>query len=198
MIHGDWETTTTILERMRCDGSGPAWDQFLRRFRAPVVRFARGMGLDPADAEDAAQETLIAFSVGLQSGKYDRRGGRLRSWLFGIALRQVSNARRRIAVRGNRLEQSVTTGFWGSVPDPRTAREQWNQVWEHSVVQHCLKCIRQECSPSAVKCFEMVVLHGVSPADAAEQLGTTVRAVYNAKHRVLKRMRELRASFEEA
>jgi DNA-directed RNA polymerase specialized sigma24 family protein len=35
-----------------------------------------------------------------------------------------------------------------------------------------------------------------SADDAAKQLGITIKSVYNAKHRILKRIRELRADFD--
>jgi DNA-directed RNA polymerase specialized sigma24 family protein len=47
-----------------------------------------------------------------------------------------------------------------------------------------------------VRAFELVVRDDRTPRQAAHQTGLTVRAVYNAKHRILKRIRELRTMLE--
>ena len=58
-----WLTTATVLQKLRDFENRDAWDSFADRFRRPVISFARGMGLKPADAEDVAQETLLAFAT---------------------------------------------------------------------------------------------------------------------------------------
>ena len=91
---GDWVTTSVLLSELRDFGNQAAWDRLADRFREPVVAFARKMGLTPSQAEDAAQETLLAFAEAFRDGKYDPAKGRLNRWLFGIAFRQVLNAKR--------------------------------------------------------------------------------------------------------
>lgn len=53
--------------------------------------------MTPEDADDLCQETFLAFHDGLR--RY-RHGGRLRSWLYGIALKKARSYRRREALRG--------------------------------------------------------------------------------------------------
>jgi len=66
-----WLTTATVLQKLHDFGNREAWDSFTERFRRPVVSFARGMGLKQADAEDVAQETLLAFAEAFRRGQYD-------------------------------------------------------------------------------------------------------------------------------
>lgn len=54
-------TTATVLDRLRDVNDQSAWGSFVERFRAPIIGFSRRMGRSPADAEDVAQETLLAF-----------------------------------------------------------------------------------------------------------------------------------------
>ena len=42
----------------------------------------------------------------------------------------------------------------------------------------------------------MVVRDDRSPDEAAAALGLSIKSVYNAKHRILKRIRQLRAEYE--
>ena len=94
----EWVTTSVLLDQLRAGADG-AWGAFLERFRKPVIAFALKVGLPAQAADDAAQETMLAFLEGLRSGSYDRKKGRLSSWLFGIAsmkARQAFDARARI------------------------------------------------------------------------------------------------------
>ncbi len=56
-----WKTTTQILEELQQPGSDLVWDQFCDHFQPIVVGFGRKLGLSAADAQDAAQETMISF-----------------------------------------------------------------------------------------------------------------------------------------
>ena len=54
-------TTTAMLEGLRDPGNETVWRDFDERYRPVLIGFAQRLGLTAADAEDAAQETLLAF-----------------------------------------------------------------------------------------------------------------------------------------
>lgn len=186
-----WQTTATVLERLRDYGNRDAWGDFADRFRRPVVSFARGMGLSAADAEDVAQETLLAFAEAFRKGHYDPAKGRLSRFLFGIAYRQALHARRRKPAQ-------VESAVWAELPDEQTASGVWDTEWERAALDRCLAQARGEFEPTSFRAFELVVRESRTPTEAAETLGVPVKAIYNAKHRILKRIRELRAELEPA
>jgi len=192
----EWLTTSTILERLRHSENGPTWDDLFRRFRPSVLRFARRMGLPRQEAEDVAQETLMAFSLAYRNGRYVPAKGRLSRWLFGFAWKQIQHARwHRMAAR-RRFVHVDSTGFWRELPSRQSAGESWDDEWELTLLRSCQDRVLQEVSAETYRAFELVVYGGQSPSEAATELGTSVKAVYNAKHRVLKRIRELRAAYE--
>lgn len=192
-----WLTTATVLQKLRDFDNREAWDSFAVRFRQPVVSFARGMGVKPADAEDVAQETLLAFAEAYRGGKYDPTKGRLSRFLFGIAYRQALRARRQMGETAAPVAVAETgTGFWSQIADEQAASGIWDTEWERSVLDRCLAQARLEFEPQTYRAFEMVVREELSPDDAAAKLGIGLKSVYNAKHRVLKRIRELRAQYE--
>lgn len=194
----EWLTTTTVLANLRDYENRAAWERFAARFRRPIVTFARSLGLTDVDAEDVAQETLIAFAEAYRDGQYDRTKGRLSQWLFGIAYRQTLNERRGGARRAARVAApSDNTDFWAGVPDETAASQSWDREWEQALLEECIKQVRHEVEPVTLRAFELVVQHQRPPADAATELGVPIKLVYNAKHRVLKRIRELRAELED-
>lgn len=184
-----WQTTATVLERLRDYGNREAWGDFADRFRRPIVSFARGMGLSGADAEDAAQETLLAFAEAYRKGTYDPAKGRLSRFLFGIAYRQALHARRR---RHAQVESAV----WAELPDEQTASGVWDSEWERILLDRCLEQVRSEFEPQTFRAFELTVREDRPPGEAAEVLGVPLKTVYNAKHRILKRIRELRSEYD--
>jgi RNA polymerase sigma-70 factor (ECF subfamily) len=192
-----WLTTASVLQNLRDFQNRDAWDTFAERFRQPVVSFARSLGLAAADAEDVAQETLIAFAEAYRRGQYDPAKGRLSRFLFGIAYRQALRGRRVSGGAGAAGKvNNPGTDFWSQVPDEQAASGIWDTEWEQALLERCLSQARQEFEPQTFRAFELVVRDERSPDEAAAELGLSVKSVYNAKHRILKRIRELRAEYD--
>ena len=187
----EWSTSTRILERLRASATGSTWDWFLGWFRTAVVSMARSMGLRAPDAEDVAQETLMAFTKGFRGGQYHRSRGRLSKWLFGIAMRQVRNARRRVARREVLIPARDSASFWSVLPDKTSGGALQEGEGPQAVLESCLARVRSEVQSTTFQAFRMIVYDERTPVETSVALGITVKAVYNAKHRVLRRVREL-------
>lgn len=85
-------------------GSKPAFAELFERYRDAVYRFFRRRLLDPARAEELAQETFLAVLRGL--ARYEPRAP-VRAYLYGIAFNQL-NAERRKRARANNFDQAST------------------------------------------------------------------------------------------
>jgi len=193
----EWQTTSTILEDLCDHENATAWDHFVDRFRDPIRRFALSLGLPEQECDDIVQETLLAFADAYRNGRYERERGRLSSWLFGMTYHQVlrrrqSMARGPVHVAGSESEAD----FWARLPDESTAADQWERAWQQALLQQCLVCARSEFAPQTMEAFELSVRDGKTAEEVAGALGIPVKAVYNAKHRVLKRIRELAEAIE--
>jgi RNA polymerase sigma-70 factor (ECF subfamily) len=198
----EWVTTTTILEKLRDHADRGAWERLVERFRRPIASFVREMGVAPADCEDVTQSTLLAFAEGIRDGKYDRARGRLSRWLFGIAyrqaMRQLRGSARDPARPSPEEERGAAAAERLPAPEETAAAETWDRLWEEHVVETSIARARAEFSGEIFRAFELTVLEEKPAAEAAAALGVPVKAVYNAKHRVLKRVREIAAAMEDA
>lgn len=77
------------LLAIRCQlGERPAFDELIARWHRPLWRYARNLAGNDAAADDAAQEIWLRVLRGIARL---RDGAKLRSWLFGIAHRVLTD-----------------------------------------------------------------------------------------------------------
>lgn len=106
--------TDGVLVRRTLDGDARAFTELVDRHAAGCLRFATRMLGDPADAEDAAQETFLRAFKALES--YDERLP-FRTWLFSIlinrcrtSMTQRMRRERRVVFDSDALERSTVEG----------------------------------------------------------------------------------------
>ena len=191
----DWVTTTQVLEDLRQRGDSAAWERLDGHFHAMVVRFARHAGLSAADAEDAAQETMLAFVKAFREGKYAREKGRLRDWLFGVAKRVTFSMRNRLP-KERLIGEKTGTSFWDRLEDDGSIERSWDDEWRKVVLNICLEQARREMDRGVFRAFELYALEEKPVVEVADELRMSRNAVYIAKSRVLARLRELEKEFE--
>jgi RNA polymerase sigma factor (sigma-70 family) len=193
----EWATTTRILDGLKTSQDAAVWQKFCDHFHPVIVIFAKHLGLSAADAEDAAQETTLAFLKAYRGGKYDRQKGRLGDWLFGIARNVILDFRKRLPRERLVADDSAGTSYWNLVEDPNTAKVSWDTHWRRMVLAACLEQVRKELDPAVFEAFRLYALEDKPVKEVAVQLTMSHNAVYIAKSRVLSRLRQLEREFEE-
>src|SRR3989454_302305 len=102
--HGD----ETALVARALAGDRAAFGVLVERYAAPARRVARAVLADPDDADDAAQDALLAALVKLQ--QYDPRRP-FGPWLMRIVANAATDRRRRRSVRrAEPLDPNATAG----------------------------------------------------------------------------------------
>ena len=193
----DTVTSLTLLEGLRNPQDQAAWRRFAERYQPMVLSFAHKLGLSDSDAQDAAQETMLAFVTAYRRQEYDQGKGRLRSWLFGIAHRKVSDIHRRGRKERVLADRSDATGFMEAIEAPDVAERVWEQAWQRAVLQACLAEVGKQVDHDTLESFRLYVLEEWPAEKVAEHLGISRNAVYINKNRVLNRLRELQGWMEE-
>ena len=186
-------TTTALLEELLDPANDEVWHDFDRRYRPILVAFARRLGLPAEDAADAAQDTLVKFVRSYREGKYDRDRARLRSWIIGIARHCVYDIHQRRATDPKRGLSAIS-----ELPDESTLNAMWDQECEHEILRQGISELRQQTKTEegTIRAFEMLAFDGRKPAEIAEALSISLNDVYLAKHRCLKRLREILTQLE--
>ena len=190
----EWITTSTLLERLHQFEDRDAWSQLFESFHEPIVGMGRRMGLTANDAQDAAQESVLSFARAYREGRFDRSRGRLKDWLFGIARNQVLKTHRRVYNGEVVLTEERSTLV--EVAEDELA-EQWEEEWRWAIYRRALRHVESEVSRETIRIFRMLVTEELSVDEICQRLRVTRTTVYNAKHRVAKRVAVLIQEFQD-
>jgi len=193
----EWVTTTQVLEDLKTpDNDELAWQGFCEHFQPVVVNFARKLGLSATDAEDAAQEAIVAFLKAFRDGKYEREKGRLSNWLFGVAKRVILNFRAGQPLERLIADKTTATSFWDLIQDDQNVQHSWETEWKRMVLTKCLEQAGRELDQKVFEAFKLYALSEMPVDKVAQQLSMSKNAVYIAKSRVLSKLRQLKQQFE--
>lgn len=191
----DTTTNTALLLGLRDPADDRIWSEFCSRYQPVLISFGRRLGLKEHDAQDAAQDALLAFADAYRRGRYERDRGRLRTWLLAIARNKIRDIQRRRqeAVIG---EGDATTDAFGKLPDDHSISEAWEDEWRKAIIGACLKAASARFQPSTVKAFKLFALEGWPAQKVASELGISRNAVFMAKAHVLSHVRKLQEEME--
>ena len=86
------DTRASLLFRVRDPADQVAWEDFVEIYRPVILRLARQKGMQAADADDVAQQVLVAVAKAVQKREHDRKRARFRTWLHRVAHNAILNA----------------------------------------------------------------------------------------------------------
>jgi RNA polymerase sigma-70 factor (ECF subfamily) len=156
-----------------------------------VYVWCRGAGVSEADAADVSQEVFAAVARHIADFRRERPGDSFRGWLWTITRNKVRDHWRRQADRVKAAGGTTAQQVMNQVPEDGLPDTEARAEGEASdLYRRALELIRSEFEERTWRAFLMVTMEGRLPADAASVLGTTPGAVYIAKSRVLKRLRD--------
>lgn len=184
------ETSDSLLIRVRDANDRAAWDRFVAIYRPMTYRIARRNGLQDSDAEDVAQKVMMLVAKAIPEWERDPQRGGFRNWLNRVAVNalvsMLRSGRGYIVIGGSDfLEQSH------SVEAPSEEIQQIiNQEHHRSQLRWAAEQIRDEFQQQSWDAFWMTTLGGESVEEAAEKLSTSTGAVYAARSRIMRRLRQ--------
>ena len=186
-------THGSLLERLRHGSDPVAWDDFFHRYWPFVFSIARQCGCTQHTSEEIVQEVMLAVFEKKAFFCHDPARGRFRDWLGGVVRNKVM-ARRRAPAERCRVRGAGALPERAACNDAPEAR--WATAFDQAMLAFLLDIVRSETSPRAYQAFEAVAIGGCSGAEAARLTGMTRNAVYQARKKILRRLRELGAKYD--
>ncbi len=180
-------THASLLIRLREGHDSVAWGEFHRRYSELLIAFAKRRGLQAADAEDVAQETLHAIARGIPEFAYDPGRGRFRNYLKTVAIRAIWRRMRDNAAAPQPLDDGNPT----ALDSDAAVENEWEAEWRQHHLRLAMTRVRQEFNRTDLEAFEAVAGTGREAASVAAELGLSVDQVYKAKSRIIQRLKAL-------
>jgi RNA polymerase sigma-70 factor (ECF subfamily) len=184
---GGTRTSATLLDRVRAN-EGDAWRRFVRLYSPLVYSWAKRCGLQNQDAADVLQEVFHAVAKNIAAFRATPTGS-FRGWLWAITRNKVRDHFRvaeAAPVGGSEMQHRL-------LEIPEDEPESWSTDGESSrvaVVGRAAELIRGDFEHHTWQAFWRLAVENHAARDIATDLGMTVDAVYQAKARVLRRLRE--------
>lgn len=189
-------TSISLLVRARSHDSR-AWQQLVDIYTPLVSHWCRSAGVSAGEINDVVQETFAAVVRGLPEFEHGGVGQTFRGWLRTIVKNRLID---RYRAQANQLPATGGSEHYrqlGQLRDPLSEPSADSEPFETGLVfRAAVDIIRSEFEAQTAEAFWLTTIEEVNPAVVSQQLNMTLNAVYKAKSRVLRRLREVLEGFE--
>jgi RNA polymerase sigma factor (sigma-70 family) len=190
------ETRPSLLVRLVDRADRAAWREFAEVYTPVIQRLAIRRGLQPADADDLAQQVLTSVSKAIDRWQHDPGRAKFRTWLTRIAHNAIVNALTRAApdraAGDTGMQIKLHRAPAGEGPTSDLVRlELRREIFRWAANQ-----IKPEFRPVTWDAFWLTAVENQAPETVATQLGISPGALYTARSRIMRRLKEKVAEFE--
>lgn len=177
-----WATSLSLLAGVRAN-EAEAWVRFEKLYAPLFNHWFRLANVARGDWDDLRQEAFLAITRGLAAYQ-SRPGIGFRAWLrVLIRSKVIDHHRKRVPVSMANWAGEIVAPLSQESPDE-----------ERVLFNRALELIETDFEPKTWRAFWRVTIEDAATAVVAGELGLTLNAVYLARARVLRRLRE---EFEE-
>src|ERR1700722_14490825 len=187
-------TRASLLVRLRDPRDATAWTEFVDLYAPLIYNYARKQGLQDADAVDLSQEVISTVAGAVGRLEYDPSRGAFRNWLLTVLWRKLANWRRAERLRPHASGDSAVQKFLEHQPEPNGVEAEWEAQWRRRLFEWACGEARREGADTTWQAFWRTAIDDQPGKQVAADLGLSVAAVYQARSRVLARLKELVAS----
>lgn len=176
-------TDVSLLRRVRDSADREAWNRFAALYTPLLRQWAARLQAAGPDIDELVQEVLVSLVRTMPDFEYES-GGRFRGWMWTVTKNKWRELLRRRA-RDKRVDLDLNQIM---ADDPIEATDAFE--YRKYLVGQALTIMRSEFQDSTWQAFVETSMGDRPAAEVASQLGLSVSAVYAAKSRVLRRLRQ--------
>jgi RNA polymerase sigma-70 factor (ECF subfamily) len=179
-----------LLDRVKANRPD-AWARLADLYGPVVYRWCRQSGVTRDDAPDVVQEVFTALALHVGSFRREKPGDSFAAWMRKITQNKICDHFRsrhgHPAAEGgseaqHRLQQLAAPPELHAANDSRDVQDM--------VLPNGLNLVRAEFEPRTWEAFHRVAIERQPPIRVAREMGLSIQAVYQAKSRVLRRLRQ--------
>jgi RNA polymerase sigma factor (sigma-70 family) len=183
------QTRATLLAKLAPDHPAreDAWKQFLELYVPAMRRYARSRHANADQAEEVVAIVVAAFCARIEAGWAYEPGtqpGRFRAFLRTATVRATSRLHEKQKGAVSLIADADVPTHDASALEALSAEE------ERALFEEALARVKATANPAHVQAWEMQTLHGVPPAQVAQELSASIDAVHQHRSRINRMLRE--------
>lgn len=190
-------TSLSLLARANLNDA-EGWRSIVQLYSPLVFFWCQRAGLNRDDAADILQNVWQAVAGHL--GQFERqRDGAFRGWLWTITRNKLNDHFRRQGDEPKGMGGSTAQHYLQEIPEhePESYVAESAADGSGDVLRRALDLIRADFEPHTWQAFWLATVEGEPARAIAERLQMSLDAVYQAKARVLRRLREELAGLQD-
>lgn len=152
-----------------------------------IYKYCVRRGVQDSDAQDITQDVLAGVCRSIRDFEYDPIRGRFRSWLGTVTFHALLKHQR----KSQRAVRGMGDGKGDAIMDaiPSAVESEWTEEFNTHLYRMAVERVRPEFDEETWQVFELVWVGDRHPRDVAQDLGRDRRWVYQAKYKVMRRLR---------
>ena len=182
--------SSTLLGQVKA-GRPEAWARLVELYGPVVYRWCRRAGVGREDAADVVQEVFCSVAARVADFRRSEPGDSFSAWIGTITRNKIRDWFRRHRGRAEARGGTDAYEHLREIPDLDEPSQTAVRVDDGGLLsRRAMELVRAEFEDRTWEAFWRVTVDGQYPADVAEDLDMSVNAVYKAKFRVLRRLRQ--------
>jgi RNA polymerase sigma-70 factor, ECF subfamily len=177
-------TSVTLLKRVQSADDHAAWKRFVDLYTPLLHCWTQRAGLTEDEGWDVVQEVLLVLVKELPKFRYDPDKGSFRSWL-----RVVTRNRCLEVFRGRQSADSLSR-LRELEADSAELEDFWEREYRQLLFDRASQLLEGEVEPKTWQAYREYVMQNRPVDEVAAELGMSPNAVYLAKYRIIRRLRE--------
>lgn len=187
----EWpETSESLILRVKDPADAAAWSAFLAIYRPVVYRLARSRGLQDADADDLAQQVFVSIARAVENWQPAVSGPPFRVWLYRIAHNEILKSITRRKPDSATGSSSVQEMLQATPQSEADASVELLRESRMEAFRWASEAVRHEFTAATWSMFWQSTVDDQAVDGVAKKHNRTSGAVYLARYRVMKRLKE--------
>jgi len=188
-------TSLALIDQLAEESDEACWQRLFDLYSPLLDRWLQQYEVQAADRDDLVQDVLMVIMRELPSFRHSQRKGAFRTWLRRILVNRLRNFWRQ---RGRDVSAGNSIGdkdFSRRLQEFEAPKGELADLWdlEHNqyLVRRLLDLVEPRFSETTQQVFRRLALDGASASEVAAEFHLTLGAVFTAKSRVLRELRQL-------
>ncbi len=168
-----------------------AWKRMVELYSPMLINWLRTWNVNPHDSADLLQEVWSSVASAIVRFKKEQSQSSLRGWLYQITRNKMLDFQRARARGPNAVGGTDANQLLHTIPEEESQASRADlKTGSIALVRRAIELARYDFEPSTFRAFWATTMEGKKPKDVAVELGLSIEAVYKAKCRVIRRLRE--------